>query len=126
MAPVRYAVQYRKKTLLDPEKCLKDNCEAVIPIMRKVIEHESGEFDKAELLIISYSEKQGVWIAFDYDNPGHDECSVVGFRVGTKRNRITRLAVPAKDIHERIRASRGLFPTLVSLSNLHTELSCNN
>ncbi len=87
----------------------------MIPIMRKVVEHEFGEFKKAELLIISYSERYGVWIVFYYDNPGHDECKVVGFRVGTKRNRITPLAVPAEDIHKRVRAWRGRFPTLVSL-----------
>lgn len=115
MAPARYVVQYRSKTLLDPKKCLRDNCDAVLPIIQRVVHHQSGDFSKAELLIISYSERHGVLVAFDYDNSTHSECEVLGFRVGTKNSRIRRVGMPVEAIHERIRASSGRFPSLVSL-----------
>jgi hypothetical protein len=49
-------------------------------VMADVVKFASGDSQKAFLLITSVGEPW-VSIAFDYDNPNHNECVVRGFRI---------------------------------------------
>ncbi len=72
----------RKDTLSDPKETLWHNCDTVIPFIRKTVEFESGDFEIGTLS--SFKERQRR-MAFGYENPEHDECRVVGFRIKGKR-----------------------------------------
>ncbi|KND88091.1 hypothetical protein TOPH_07322 [Tolypocladium ophioglossoides CBS 100239] len=112
MTALRYVIYSRNNTLLDTNKSIRYNCDAVEPLVQKIIEHQSGDRDKAEVLYISAVE-QGLWVVFDYDNPYHDECTVIGFKIKQRTfTKIKPIFVPPAIIHQRIRGCYG-FPTLV-------------
>lgn len=48
--------------------------------MVEVVKFASGDPQKASLLITHKGERR-TFILFDYDNPDHDECPVLGFTV---------------------------------------------
>ncbi|POR36055.1 Uncharacterized protein TPAR_03744 [Tolypocladium paradoxum] len=110
MTATRYVIYSRDKTPIDTKKSLRDNCDALMPIIQRILNRESLDLDKVELLYISVG--RGLWIAFDYDNPEHGDCAVSGFRMKNKFTEINPYSVPASIVHQRIRNCPA-FPVLV-------------
>ena len=83
-------------------------------IVRRVIEAASGNCEKAIFLGLSQS-KRHLYVVFDYDNPTHSECQIVGFKVG---KRIKHITVPGERVNERVRQWRqtGNFPCIVRVT----------
>ena len=55
---------------------------------------------------------------FDYDNPTHEKCPIVGFKVG---NGIKRISVPGDRVNDRVQRwlnSPGKLPRIVRINSL--------
>ncbi|KAK3334138.1 hypothetical protein B0T19DRAFT_459729 [Cercophora scortea] len=74
MTATRYVIYSRNQKPINTEKTLRDNCDAVQPLIQRILDRESLDPGKAQLLYISVGHR--LWVAFDYDNPDHVECAV--------------------------------------------------
>ncbi|KAK0701271.1 hypothetical protein B0H67DRAFT_614340 [Lasiosphaeris hirsuta] len=110
MAATRFVIYSRNTTPINTERSLQDNCDALKPIIQRILDRESLDAHKAELLYFSVG--RGLWIAFDYDNPEHDDCTVRGFQIRKNFTKISPYFVPTSVVHERIR-NCPTFPVFV-------------
>ena len=76
--------------------------ESETDVMTDVVKFASGDPQKAFLLITSVGEHR-VSIAFDYDNPEHNECPVRGFRIKKHIKAVGNPPGVTEYVHGRVR-----------------------
>jgi len=93
---------------IDPTRSIKDIADQANNIVKDVTDYAKADYNKAILLGLFLSAEK-LYIVFDYDNPGHDDCKVIAF--GLKKN-IKHLSVPAAWVHGTVKTWKN-YPHLV-------------
>jgi hypothetical protein len=97
-----------QKYPIDPNKSIKDIAEQANDIVKEVISYAKADYNKATLLGLFLSARQS-YIVFDYDNPGHGDCRVLGFKI---KQYIKPRSVPATWVHESVNTWKN-YPHIV-------------
>lgn len=85
---------------IDANKSIKDIADQVSPIVKGVIDFAEADYSKAAFIGLFLSAKK-LYIVFDYDNPDHNDCRVMAFKV---RRHIKPIFVPATEVHKQVKS----------------------
>ena len=69
-----------QKYPINLNKSIKDIAKQANDIVKEVISYIKADYNKATLLGLFLLARQS-YIVFDYDNPGHSDCRVLGFKI---------------------------------------------